>query len=242
MPNYTTRADDVTLWRKWRESNSPADLERLMAQMMPVIVNEVRKSERVVSRIVLEAQAKQLAVGAFKSYDPNRVPPVLLSTHLVNALQKLSRTRYEHQSTMSVPEHHRIKFNQLEMAKAQMEDEFGRKPTIEELSDRVGLPPDHIRKIVGNVSRKEFLESGEGPAFQRQSDDDLIHLAHADMTPLQKAIFKMRTGYNGTSIPDPKLVRDGAGIMKELGITQGQLSYQIDKLEELLRKADRLRR
>lgn len=242
MPtNSNTRADDVTLWRRWRETNSPADLERLMSQMMPVISNEVRKSDRVVSRLVLEAQAKQLAVGAFRSYDPNRVPPVLLSTHLVNALQKLSRTRYEHQSTLSVPEQHRITFNKIQMVHAQMEDELGRRPNVDELADRLSLPPAHIKKVIGNVARKEFLESGEGPAFQRQSDDDVIHLAYADMTPLQKKIFEMRTGYNGTAFPNPALVRDGAGIMHALGITQGQLSYQINKLEELLRKADRLR-
>lgn len=208
---------------------------------MPVISNEVRKSERVVSRLVLEAQAKQLAVGAFKTYDPNRVPPVLLSTHLVNALQKLTRTRYEHQSTLSVPEQHRITFNKIQMVHAQMEDELGRKPNLDEMADRLSLPQSHIKKVIGNVARKEFLESGEGPAFMRASDDDVIHLAYADMTPLQKKIFEMRTGYNGTSNANQATVRDGAAIMKELGITQGQLSYQINKLEELLMKADKLR-
>ena len=212
-----------------------------MAQMMPVISNEVRKSDRVVSRLVLEAQAKQLALAAFKTYDPNRVPPVLLSTHLVNALQKLSRTRYEHQSTLSVPEQHRITFNKIQMAHAQMEDEFGRKPTVDEVADRLGLPQAHIKKVIGNVARKEFLESGEGPSFQRQNDDDVIHLAYADMTPLQKKVFEMRTGYNGTQTPNEAARRDGAQIMHELGITQGQLSYQLNKIVELLAKADKLR-
>lgn len=240
MPTTTTtRADDVTLWRRWKETNSQADLERLMRQVMPLIMNEVRKSDRVVSPLVLEAQAKRIALKAFQTYDPGR--GVLLSTHVVANLQKLSRTRYEHQSTLSVPEQHRITFNKIQMVHAQMEDELGRRPNIDEIADRLGLPQAHIKKIVGNVARKEFLESGEGPAFQRQSDDDVIHLAYADMTPLQKRIFEMRTGYNGTSVPNPAIIRDGAGIMKELDITQGQLSYQINKLEELLSRADRLR-
>lgn len=240
MPTTTTtRADDVTLWRRWKETNSQADLERLMRQVMPLIMNEVRKSDRVVSPLVLEAQAKQVALKAFQTYDPGR--GVLLSTHVVANLQKLSRTRYEHQSTLSVPEQHRITFNKIQMVHAQMEDELGRRPNIDEIADRLGLPQAHIKKVVGNVARKEFLESGEGPAFQRQSDDDVIHLAYADMTPLQKRIFEMRTGYNGTSVPSAGPRPDGAAIMKALGITQGQLSYQINKLEELLSRADRLR-
>lgn len=236
----TTRLDDVTLWRRWKETRSQADLERLMKQVLPLIMNEVRKSERVVSPLVLEAQAKQVALRAFETYDPDR--GVLLSTHVVSNLQKLSRTRYEHQSTLSVPEQHRITYNKIQMVHAQMEDELGRRPNIDELSDRLSLPQAHIKKVVGNVARKEFLESGEGPAFQRHTDDDVIHLAYADMTPLQKKIFEMRTGYNGTAIANPALIRDSAAqIMKELGITQGQLSYQINKLEELLQRADRLR-
>lgn len=240
-PTSTTRTDDVTLWRRWKESGSSNDLERLMAQMMPVISNEVRKSDRVVSKLVLEAQAKQIALAAFKTYDPNRVPPVLLSTHVVANLQKLSRTRYEHQSTLSVPEQHRITFNKIQMVHAQMEDELGRKPNLDEIADRLSLPQAHIKTVIGNVARKEFLESGEGPAFQNHTDDDVIHLAYSDMTPLQKRIFELRTGYNGTNHADESKRKDGAEIMKELNISQGQLSYQITQLSDLLARAGKLR-
>lgn len=233
------RDQDLILWEKWHKSRSQYDLEQLMRQMMPVIHNQTRQYSRRLAPVVIESKAKKLALKAFETYDPSR--GVLLSTHLVSQLQKLSRDAYEQQSTVSVPEHQRIDFNRINRAKLDLEDELGRRPTMPELADHLALPIPHIEKIIGNVGRKEFMESGEGPAFQQENDDDLIHLAYNDMTPLQKKIFEMRSGYIGTTVPDLRRIRNGAEIMQELSITQGQLSYQIKQIEQLLRRAARLR-
>lgn len=235
----TTRSTDIELWQKWHASRSNADLERLMAQMMPVMRNDINSWSRVMPQFVAEGEAKRLALGAFETFDPNR--GVLLSTHLVNSLQKLKRIGYEHQSSVSIPEHQRITYNRIRKSEAELEDTFGRKPTMDELSDHLALPHHVIRGVLNNVERKEFLESGEGPAFAQTEDDDFIHLAYHDMTPLQKRIFEMRTGYNGTNTEDKSKIRSGAEIIKELGITQAQLSYQIKKIEEMLKEAEGLR-
>lgn len=239
MNTTPQRDQDLILWERWHRSRSQYDLEALMRQMMPVIRNQTQQYARRVAPVVLDAKAKKLALKAFETYDPSR--GVLLSTHLVSQLQKLSRDAYEQQSTVSVPEHQRIDFNRINRAKLDLEDDLGRRPTMPELADHLALPIPHIEKIIGNVGRKEFMESGEGPTFQQENDDDLIHLAYNDMTPLQKRIFEMRTGYNGTSMPDPRRIRKGAEIMHELNITQGQLSYQIQQLDQLLQRAARLR-
>lgn len=233
------RDNDLLLWERWKKTKSQYDLEALMRQMMPVIRSQTQQYARRVSSFVLDAEAKKLALGAFETYDPTR--GVLLSTHLTARLQKLSRLAYERQSTLSIPEHQRIDFNRINRAVVDYEDEHGRKPTMDELSDHLALPPTHIQKILTNVGRKEFMESGDGPTFQQDTDDDVIHLAYHDMTPLQRQIFERRTGYNGTSMPDTRKIRKGDEIMKELGLTQGQLSYQVKKIEELLRLAARPR-
>ncbi len=233
------RDQDLILWEKWYKSRSQYDLELLMKQMMPVIRNYTQQYARRVSPVALDSEAKKLALGAFETFDPAR--GILLSTHLVARLQKLSRHAYERQSTVSIPEHQRIDFNRINRAKADLEDEFGRRPTMPELADHLALPIPHIEKILGNVGRKEFMESGEGPTFQQANDDDLIHLAYNDMTPLQKQIFEMRTGYNGTTIPDTRKIRKGAEIVRELGVTQGQLSYQVQMITQILQRASRLR-
>lgn len=238
----TPREQDVLLWTKWHASRSQVDLEALMRHMMPVIRNEADQYAGTIrSTTVREGEAKMLALKAFETYDPNRVPPVLLSTHVVNGLLKLKRMGYQHQASVSVPEAQRITFNSITHARAQLEDVHGRQPTHDELADHLGLPPSYVTKVLHNVGRKEFLESGEGPAFQADVDDDVIHLAYHDMTPLQQQIFVLRTGYNHTTTPNPALILKGDAICKKLNINQGQLSYQIKKIEALLERAAELR-
>lgn len=229
----TVADQDLALWEAWHRSQSVPDLEKLFAQMNPVLLREVRRWTSIAPEFVLMAEAKRLALEAFRNFDPNR--GVKLSTHVTNRLQKLSRIAYARQSTVSIPEHQRLTYNRIQRTTATLEDELGHPPTIHHISDRMGLPPQKIQSILQNVARREFLESGEGPAFQHYTDDDLIHLAYQDLTPLQKQIFEFRTGYNG------KPVLSGAEIQKRLNITQGVLSYELKKITTHLEQMQRLR-
>jgi DNA-directed RNA polymerase specialized sigma subunit len=229
----TAKEKDIELWKKWHRTRAVADLEALMAQTMPLLRREVGRWSAIAPAFVLEAEAKKLAVKAFENFDPHR--GVQLSTHLTNQLQKLSRFAYARQSSVSVPEHHRITFNRYQKVRAQQEDELGHPPKIEHIADRLAMPVSRLQSIVQNVEKKEFLESGEGPAFAQKSEDDLIHLAYSEMTPQQKRIFEMRTGYNHTPI------KDGATIMKELKISQGVLSYEVAKVKTLLERMQTMR-
>jgi DNA-directed RNA polymerase specialized sigma subunit len=234
------RDKDIQLWEAWRRSRSETDLQALTTQMMPILRKEIGRWSSSAPAFLLENEAKKLAKQAFETYDTTK--GVLLSTHLTNQLLKLSRTAYARQSTISVPEHQRITFNRYNKAKAQLEDQLGRVPTHHELSDHLAIAPAKLQAIVGNVAHREYMESGEGPTFQTHDDTDyLIHLAYRDLTPRQQQIFEMRTGYNGALAPDEAKIRSGAQIQKQLGITQGVLSYELQKIKERMEAMQKLR-
>lgn len=224
-----TKEKDIELWRQWKRTQSIQDLEALMAHMRPVIFREVNKWSSLVSPLVLEAEAHKLALEAFKTYDPNK--DVLLSTHLVNRLMKLSRMGYAHQSTVSVPEHQRLSYNRLQRIKAQLEDELGHTPTMNHLADHMGMSVPKLQQLIANVGKRELLESGEGPTFQRQQDreGELIELAYSKLTPRQKEIYDFRTGSHGK----PQL--GNPEIMRRMGLTQGVLSYEREKIIEVFK-------
>jgi DNA-directed RNA polymerase specialized sigma subunit len=227
---------DQELWLEWKKSPTQANLEALMKQMMPVIMREVNRWKNLAPSFLLENTAKQLALEAFKSYNPNA--GTSLNTHLTWQLQKLSRVAYSNQNTLSVPEHQRLTFNQYMNAARHLEDQHGKPPTHEEIADYLAIPPKKLRKIIDNVQTRELMESGEGPPIQKMNDDDyeFIHLAYSQMTPLQRRIFELRTGYNNTPIaPNAK------AIMTQLGLSQGQLSYQLNAIKDLLKKSQKLR-
>ena len=229
-----SKTSDMALWRQWKQAPTNQNLEALIKQLMPLIRRETGRWASIMPPYVLENEAKLLTIKACESYNPNA--GAALSTHVINQLQKLSRTAYKNQSTLSVPEHQRLTFNQYNAAQRHLEDLNGRKPTLQDTADYMAIKPKQLQRIIENVGTRELLESGEGPAFIKDTSDDVIHLAFSDMTPIQKRIFEMRTGYNGVPVS-----KDAKTILKTLNITQGQLSYQLNAMRPLLERAQRLR-
>ena len=220
---------DIELWKQWKRTGSQADLEALLAQVAPVIRPQVARWSRVAPEFLLQNEAKRLAIKAFNDYDPKQSA---LGTHVTNHLLKLSRTAYARQSTLTVPEAKRLNFNRINHEKTKLEDQLGHAPSIEELSDHLRTPVAHLQRLMSEVSKRELMESGEGPAFVvTQDDPDVIDLAYHDLTPVQQQIFEMRTGYNGVPIAK------GRAIMKATGLSQGQLSHQVGKIKSTLQTA-----
>lgn len=225
----TAKAKDVDLWQKWNRTKSATDLENLMRHMNPVLNREVSRWASIVPRFVLENEAKAQALKAFGSYDPNR--GVLLSTHVTNQLQKLSRTAYARQSTVSIPEHKRLTYNRYRKVIAQLEDEYGRPPQMHEIADQLALPVPKLQALISEVEKREYLESEEHAESGTHSETELIELALHDLTPTQQLVFKHKTGWNGAQI------KSNSQLMKELNLTQGQLSYELTKVKNKLTSA-----
>ena len=235
MSTYVdAKSKDIVLWDQWRSTKSPEHLDQLLGHMKPVLQREVGRWGNLAPKFLLNNEAKSLAIKAFETYDPSR--DTTLGTHVTNHLRKLSRTAYAHQSILSVPEAKRLDFNGLQRARAQLADELGRPPDLDELADHLRTPPARIQALSNEVAKREFMESGEGPSFVQHVDDpETMHLAWHDMTDRQKKIFEHRTGYNGAP------VLSGTQIMKTVGVTQGQLSHELGKIKGLLVRAQALR-
>lgn len=222
---------DLELWKQWKRTRSTVDLEALVKQVQPLLSSEVMKWASVAPKYVLDNEAKKIAIAAFDTYDANK--GVLLSTYLKEQLRKLSRTAYDRQSILKVPEDHRITYNQFTKARAELEDRHGRVPTIERVADHMGLPVSRIQNVIDTVEKRTLMESGEGPTFQEEADDtELVEFAYHEMTPRQKQIFDLRTGSHGKHE-----AKSDQQILRELNITQGQLSYELPKITALLKKA-----
>lgn len=215
-PNVKSK--DMELWRAWRTSRSPQDLQRLLTQMNPIIQREVGKWCNGMSRSLLEMEGKRLAVEAFEKYDPNA--GTALSTYLTTRLQKISRLAYAHQNAARLPETKALLFHAYNSANNELRDTLGREPTHDELSDQLGWSKKKLTEFQRQAGRREYIESEEHPDIDDTANDHLVDFIYHDLNPLQKKIFEYSTGYGGAPI------LSGAQMMKKLGITQGVLSYQ----------------
>lgn len=217
LSGESVKSKDIELWRAWKKSRNPNDLQRLLDQMMPIVNREVAKWAPAISRSLLESEGKRLAVEAFEKYSPNE--GAALSTYLASRLPKLSRLVYSNQNTARLSETKTLLFHTYHSAYNALKDQHGREPTNDELSDNLGWGKRKLEQFQRQAHRKEFIESEEHPDFE-DAEDHLVDFIYHDLTPLQKSIFEYSTGYQGK----PKL--SGQEIMKKLKITQGMLSYQ----------------
>ena len=222
---------DVELYNAWKKSNAPADLEKLLKQLDPLIQAQVNQRSGTLARPLLQAQAKALAVKAIKTYNPSFGAKI--STHVTNQLQKLSRVNYAHQNALRIPEHSMVQYDSYNIALEDWKTENGRDPTSEELADHLKWSPKKVEQFRQNFGRKEHLESTESATgtFVPYTHDPRIDYAYHSMSARQQKIFEHTTGYQSA----PRV--SNAQIMKKLNITQGVLSYEKNKIKKLLKES-----
>lgn len=216
--NPSVKDKDLELWQTWKRTQSPVDLQRLLDQMAPIIAREVNRWANSMSRSLLEAEGKRLAVEAFKTYDPKA--GTALSTYVASRLPKLSRMTYANMNAARMSETQAMLFHTYNTGLNTLRDEHGREPTHDELADHLGWSPKKLRDFKRQAHRKEFVESEEHPDNENSDDMALVHFFYHDLNPLQKKLFEYTTGYGGGQ------KKTGKQIMAELNLTQGQLSYQ----------------
>ncbi len=228
-----TKKKDIELWNNYKTFKRPEDRAALLKQFDPVIKSQVNKWAGPVPKNVLTNEAKLLALKAFDSYDPKR--GAALSSHLVNNLAPISRVVYTHQNTARLPENITLRLRAYTHAKDHLTTLYGRDPTVDELHQELGWSVNELNRIE-NYNAKDLVESVGGlndSFYSNEEDDDadLLSSIYFDLTPMEKQLFEYTTGFNGK----PKL--SNPEIMKKMGLTQSQLSYQKTLLTQ---KIDRM--
>ena len=228
------KAEDLRLWKQWQKTRSAVDLQALLNQLQPLIGQQVSRWSGMLSRDLLETQAKILAVDALQDYNPRM--GTALATHVTNRLQKLSRLTYSHAQAARLPEHKAIGMVSFHAAQGRLKDDLGREPTAEELADHLGWTEQRVAEFQRAYGRRELLASGEfNPSTFPVADaqNPMVGFVYHDMAPKQQRLFEHITGYGG------KPVLSNQEIMKKFDLTQGQLSYQKRKLLTLFQQAQR---
>lgn len=223
---------DLKLWNTYKSYKRPEDRAALLRQFDPVIHNQVNKWAGPVPRNVLVNEAKLLALKAFDTYDPNK--GTALASHVTNNLAPISRIVYTHQNTARLPENITLKVRAYTQAVDHLTTMYGREPTVDELHQELGWPVNEINRIQTYMT-KDLVESVGGLNDNFYSDDedadaDMLAAVYFDLTPTEKQLFEYTTGHNGK----PKL--SNPEIMRRLGLTQAQLSYQKSLLTKKIKR------
>lgn len=233
MSTYSGKKD-LELWRTWNSSRTPDSLGNLLKATEGARYRGMQPWQGTISPVSLNSEALKQSVKAFETFKPEKGNK--LTTHLTNYLQKASRLVYEEASMLRVPESRQMKAISFRNAQESLEEELGREPSAEEMSDELGWPVREIQRFK-QESRQVLISSEPLPVGvegfcpeQGTNATDKMHYVIADMDPVDQTIFRHTTGYGNSSI------LSGKDLTKKLNINQGQLSYRKKQIAKNIRR------
>jgi RNA polymerase primary sigma factor len=225
------------LYNQWQIDKSPETLGGILKSLDPAIVQEVQNYQG--PKKVLHVRAKQLALGAIKTYDPSK--GANLRTWVTAQLQPLSRYG-QSLAPVKTPELAGRKAAEIHRTYENMHDRLGRYPTDDELSDEIGISKaklEKLRKMRGfSTSESAYaLSSGDENdeiAMPSASSHDATSYAtdavYSSLDPREKVIMDWKTGAHG------KEELSNAEIAARLGVSPAFVSQVSASIANRVRK------
>jgi hypothetical protein len=187
-------------WSQWKAAPTPGNLSLTLKALDPVISKAVSRYPKF-HPAVMNAEAKRLAIGAIRSFDPNE--SASLSTHVFNHLRPMSRFSEEASRAVVIPREARTDVANLSKMQRDFMEENNREPNDSEIQDALGISGKKLTKL-RNLSHYEFAEGALEESPESQQDDPMVRIwadyVYHDLNPRDKAIMDHRLGRNGRPV------------------------------------------
>lgn len=193
------KAQEMSLWKEWKDTSNPFVLGRLMTSMQPIIQTTVNKFSSVpIPSSAIEGEAKKQAINAFRTYNPRA--GAALGTHVNNYMKKVNRFVYEHQNVGRIPEHRIIQIGTFQGVKSELRDKLSRDPSAIELSDELSWSLPEVERMERELMA-EIPESAVADVdftFSAQTEaQKILNFIYYELAPQEKVVFEHLTGWAG---------------------------------------------
>lgn len=217
----------IESWRRWKQLPSPQTLSGVLKVVQPTIDGAVRANPRLNPGVVA-GQAKQLAIRAIKSYEPER--GASLSAHVFNHLRPLSYRAAEMTSVLPRSRYTIEEVSKLRNARRDFLEENGYEPDDNEMMERLGVDRKRLKRL-NQLALTEVPESAleylpDAPGQEPDEDNLWVDYVYHDLDPISKRIMDLRTGRNGNKIHS---VEETA---MKVGISPGAVSLRAKSIAE----------
>ena len=194
------KEQEVNLWKKWQAGDETAKND-LIRSLDPLLQNQVNKFANAgLPRPAIEAEARKLAIDAFKTYDPSKAA---LSTHVTNYEKHLQRYVLNYQNIGKIPENRGLQISKFTNIKRNLIESLGREPTIVELADKlswsikeVDRMESELRRDLSMISNKED-DYFEDILFNVDETSEIIQFIYYEAPAEEKLILEHTFGMGG---------------------------------------------
>lgn len=180
----------------WKTQPGPPTASSLLRAINPDIDRAIQANVGKPTP-ALRGHAKRLALDVLQRYDPNQSK---LGTYLTNQFRSLRRVNARQQQVIKLPERLSLQWGQLQRAEKDLEDELGRPPIDDEISDRLGIPHQRLAMLRRTHMPLTETQLGDSSLTATRPDNSqrAIMYAYDDLgDPLNRKILEWTTGMNG---------------------------------------------
>lgn len=222
----------LQLINMWKTTKDKQYTGQILQYLKPTI-NSALKSFGGSQQQHLKIQAAKLALASLQTFDPAKnIQP---STHVFHNLQRLNRIRRDRQNIIHIPQTALYQQQMIAAKQSQLQDQLGREPSIQQLSDFIGMSAQRINKIknkqLNTINQSSAISQTTGQStFSKkvQTDKDYLQYTYKSLGPIQQKILQWSTGmYN-------KPILSNQQIAAKLQITPGAVSQRKARIQQVL--------
>jgi DNA-directed RNA polymerase specialized sigma subunit len=212
------RGAEVELWQKWKDSGKqPEHLEPLLKSMQPLITSETAKRMKglggSIPRAALENELRNAAVRSLHNYDPARAA---LSTHVTRGFQRVSGFVNANRNAKYTPSDDMKKYQRFTNATDELSGELGRKPTPEELAERLPWSVKTISKLQRSFGPEVHTDMGDGLASSEDAADisprDAFHIVKPELSSQEREFGALYFPPEGEKQPSVQNIAKALGV------------------------------
>ena len=172
-------------WYDWKQRPTEEGMSAILQGLEPTISSALMSFTNGDESLL--PRARIIAAQSLTNYDPKQ--GASLKTYIYNNLKGLQRYKAERSAVVHIPENVRLDANDLYKYRQGFQEENGREPTVEEISDQLGFSKRRLTKAEGYG--KEYsssqMTSDKGDVNINLKDD--IKREKKNKTDKQTVIF-----------------------------------------------------
>lgn len=244
-----TKEEELKIASRYKEEGDPKDAEILVTSNLRFVVKVAAEYSQFGSKLIDLIQEGNVGLmHAVKEFNPYK--GARLITYAVWWIRGYIQDFLMKQHSMvriGTTHNQRKLFYNLEKEKAEL-DKMGMEPTVQLLSDRLGVPEKDVRMMEQRMGRKDLSldqplsedQSGTLLDFEPMDEPDVDEqlIVQESLTQLQSAISQLRDNLNDKElyILEKRLLSDNPMKLQEIGEEWGVTREAVRQMESRLMK------
>lgn len=226
------REEQAAAYDSWAKHQSKENMNQIMRTFSKLINSEVGRYQGTLQRPTLKSYAKKYVADAVRSYDPKTKN--MLSTHIVNNLQRLHRLNYRNVQGLRSNEDIQRKMKDYFLGKEELTEELGREPDEIELSKKLNITPKALTDMENKIKLEVSSTQEQNPSlfYEDPKEEIILDYVYNDLPDHHKKILEYRLGYNNTPI-----LNSNEEIGKKLGLSPVRVTQISKNISDKIKNA-----